>query len=97
MDTGFAAILIFEIVTFWVFYSTRHGRKAVYRSWYAWIIDVCGIASGTFLMWLAVHIKTHRELFTIDVPLFLPFILFLLGSWQAVIHGVKWLRRTTTK
>jgi hypothetical protein len=32
-----------------------------------------------------------------DVALFLPFVLFLLGSWQAVIHGVKWLRRTTTK
>lgn len=97
LDALLFALLLLECVGFWMFYKTPHGSKAVYRTWYAWIIDILGIASGVFLMTLAIGSYHHPEFFARTVPITLIGILFVLGSWQAVIHGVKWVRRACIK
>lgn len=89
-------LLVLQAIGFWHFYGTQHGRKAVYRTWYAWVIDVAGIVSGTFIMWIALAL-IYDELAIAAVPReWAGPILFLVGSWQAVIHGVKWLHRGRT-
>ena len=94
LDPVFLFVLIFEVPTMFYFYRTEHGCRAVYEAWYAWIIDLLGVASGCFLMSLAIFIERHRELFNFDVPDLLLVILFVIGSWQASIHAVKWTLRT---
>jgi hypothetical protein len=89
----FAVLLAVEVAAFWYFYSTAPGRKAVYCAWYAWIIDLLGITSGIFFMSCALIAAFRPDLFTVSVPFVAVFFGFLAGSWQAVIHGVKWIHR----
>ena len=78
----------------YLFYSSEYGCKAIYITWYAWIIDLLGVGSGCFLMWLSFFIGRHDELFNFEVPDLLLIVLFVVGSWQASIHAVKWTLRT---
>jgi hypothetical protein len=90
------ATFLVQAFVFVRFYS-RYGMDAVYCAPYAWCIDLCAIASGTFLMGLALFIRAHPELFTMPVPTILVIGLFVLGSWQALIHAVKWWLRAVHK
>ncbi|HWO07485.1 MAG TPA: hypothetical protein VNM40_02780 [Candidatus Paceibacterota bacterium] len=96
----FAAILRFlvifaiELAIFFFFYNRPEGRKAVYFSWYAGIIDVLAIFSGGAIMFWSAYALYHPELFTIHVPEWLFWLGFLIGSWQAGIHIIKLVIRT---
>ena len=94
LDTIFLLVLLVEVPAMFFFYRTEHGSRAVYVAWYAWIIDFLGVASGCFLMTLAIYTARHRELFNFEVYDGLLIILFVIGSWQASIHAVKWTLRT---
>ena len=89
-------IFVLQAIVFFRFYS-RDGANAVYCAPFAWCIDLCAIASGSFLMGLALYIHSHRELFNFDVPLIFIIALFVLGSWQMLIHAVKWYLRVVHK
>ncbi len=94
LDTIFLLVLLFEVPAMFFFYRTDKGSRAVYVAWYAWIIDLLGVASGCFIMTLSIFIERHAELFNFEVPDYLLIILFIIGSWQASIHAVKWTLRT---
>ena len=83
-------IFLCQGVLFLRFYK-REGTYAVYHAWYAWIIDLCAVGSGTFLMGLALYLH-HVESF--GLPIVFVYGLFIVGSWQALIHGVKWYVRS---
>ena len=89
-----SALFIAEMVAMHFFYSSEHGKKAVYVAWYAWIIDLLAIMSGISIMTLAVFSKHHPALFAVQVPNLLFLVLFMLGSWQTSIHSIKWITRT---
>lgn len=91
------AILAFELAAFFFFYTHPHGRRAVYFSWYAWVIDVFAIASGLIIMGSSVYALHNPAIFTISVPREMLWILFVVGSWQATIHFVKVCIRTFTR
>ena len=93
-DFLFAIILICELVLFYRFYSSHHGKHAVYFTWYAWVIDALGIASGIIIMVLAIYIEHDPGAFTFRIPFAFNLLLFIQGSWQTSIHAVKWLIRT---
>ena len=94
LDTIFLLVLLFEVPAMFFFYRTENGGRAVYVAWYAWIIDVLGVASGCFLMVLSIFIERNRELFNFEIYDALLVVLFVIGSWQASIHAVKWTLRT---
>lgn len=85
----FALVLLIELVVFFAFYNRPDGRKAVYTSWYAWIIDVLAIFSGSTIMFWSVYSLHNPHLFTVALPAWIFWIGFLIGSWQAGIHLVK--------
>jgi hypothetical protein len=89
----FAILFGVEVAAFWRFYSTAPGKKAVYCAWYAWIIDLLGITSGIFFMSCALIAQYRPDLFMVSVPFAMIFFAFLAGSWQTVIHAVKWIHR----
>ena len=91
LSTGLraTAIVLLELVGFFFFYNHPHGRHAVYFSWYAGIIDTLAIFSGSVIMASSVYAMHNPELFTISVPQWLLWIIFIIGSWQAAIHLVK--------
>lgn len=91
------AILVIEIVAFFFFYNHPHGRRAVYFSWYALVIDVLAILSGSVIMATSVYALHHPSLFTITVPEWMFWLVFIIGSWQATIHLVKILIRRRGK
>ncbi len=88
-----AALLTAELLAFFHFYNNPSGKKAVYFSWYAWIIDTLAILSGTSIMWASIYALHHPLLFTIHISSAIFWIGFLIGSWQAGIHAVKFLIR----
>lgn len=94
LDTIFLLVLLFEVPAMFFFYRTVQGSRAVYHAWYAWIIDFFGVASGCFLMTLAIYTARNRELFLFEVYDVYLIMLFVIGSWQASIHAVKWTLRT---
>lgn len=96
MITTWCVLLGLELIGFWHFYATESGCKAVYHTWYAWCIDALGIASGSFLMWLAVAMVMHPVAYVVPHEPVLASVLFVIGSWQAVIHAVKWVQRIRT-
>lgn len=85
----FIAILVVELVTFFFFYNHPHGRRAVYFAWYASVIDVLAIVSGSVIMGLTIFAMHHPSLFTFRVPDYIFLLVFIVGSWQAAIHFVK--------
>lgn len=89
----FLVVLILQIVAFFFFYNHPHGRHAVYEAWYAWIIDLLAILSGTAIMAAAIYAYYNPGLFTFTVPTWVFWITFIIGGWQASIHAVKWLIR----
>jgi hypothetical protein len=93
LDTIFLLVLLFEVPAMFYFYRTNDGSRAVYHAWYAWIIDLLGVASGCFLMILSIYTARHRELFLFEIYDVFLVVLFVIGSWQASIHAVKWTLR----
>lgn len=87
-------ILMVELVAFFFFYNRSEGRKAVYFSWYAWVIDVVAVFSGALIMGWSIYALHHPELFTVSIPAWIFWLTFLVGSWQAAIHLVKFVIRT---
>lgn len=83
------AILAMQLIGFFLFYNHPHGRHAVYHAWYASVIDTLAILSGSSIMAASVYALEHPELFTIDVPAWILWATFVIGSWQAAIHAVK--------
>ena len=97
IDLLFAAILIGELIGFYVFYKTENGCEAIYHAWYAPVIDILGIVSGSIIMLIALFAKNNPALFNFDISLSFIFLLFIMGSWQTSIHAVKgFLRLTNT-
>ena len=91
------AIVLSELVAFFFFYNHPHGRRAVYFSWYAWVIDILAIFSGSVIMGASVYALHHPSLFTFAVPTWVFWLTFIVGSWQAAIHLVKWFLRLRKK
>lgn len=90
-------IVAVQLIAFFFFYNHPHGRHAVYRTWYAWIIDLGAIASGTLIMGLSVYVLHHPEVFASPVPPIFFWLSFIVGGWQASIHAVKWIIRILDK
>jgi len=90
----FVAFLVVQLIAFFAFYRHPYGRRAVYDAWYAWIIDVLAIVSGTVIMFVSVYALYNPWIFTIPIPDITFFATFIVGSWQACIHAVKWFIRS---
>lgn len=89
----FLAVFIIEFLVFFLFYRRPEGRKAVYFSWYAWVIDALAIISGSMIMFLSVYALHHPWIFAVTIPQWIFWLAFIVGSWQAGIHAVKvWIR-----
>lgn len=88
--------LIFELTIFYIFYSNKVGRLTIYKTWYAWIIDVLAMFSGVSIMVLALVSLYNPWIFTLSVPKYLFVTLFIFGSWQFGIHIVKLMIRSAT-
>jgi hypothetical protein len=88
-----AIILAFEIAAFFFFYNRPDGRKAVYFSWYAWIIDALAILSGGSIIAATIYALHNPQLFNFVIPTWVFVIAIIIGSWQATIHFVKILIR----
>ncbi len=86
-------VLAIELVVFFFFYNRPDGRKAVYFSWYAWVIDLLAIFSGSMIMFWSIYALHHPNLFAVPVERWMFWIGFLIGSWQAGIHLVKLVLR----
>lgn len=84
-----AAFLVFELLLFFAFYNRPEGRKAVYFTWYAAIIDSLAIFSGSLIMGWSIYALHNPGLFTSPIPDWIFWLGFLVGSWQAGIHIVK--------
>lgn len=89
------SFLLFELFLFNGFYRRREGRRAVYTAWYAWIIDVAAMFSGMAIMFVSLVCLYYPSIFTITVPRYLFYTLFIVGSWQFAIHAVKLVIRNT--
>lgn len=89
----FFAILAAQSFAFYRFYRHPHGQPAVYAAPYAWIIDLLAIAGGGAIMYIGAYAIVNPDIFTLDVHDGLLWAMFFVGSWQAGIHGVKWLIR----
>jgi hypothetical protein len=85
---------IFQLFVFYKFYRRRDGHKAVYHTWYAWIIDTFAVISGVFIMSLSVFLLYNQWVFSFDVNDTFFYLGFLVGSWQFSIHAIKALLRT---
>ncbi len=90
----YIAVIVVQLVAFFFFYNHPHGRRAVYRTWYAWIIDVLAIMSGIIIMGLSVYALHNPWIFNITVPDAAFWTTFVVGGWQASIHAVKWVIRS---
>lgn len=90
----FVFILVVQLVAFFFFYNQPYGRHAVYDAWYAWIIDLLAIVSGSVIMLLSVYALYNPWIFTIDIPDWTFWVTFIIGGWQAAIHLVKWVIRS---
>lgn len=90
----FFLVLLAHIVVFFFFYNHPHGQYAVYDAWYAWLIDLLAILSGTFIMAATIYAYYNPWLFTFQVPSWVFWVTFIIGAWQASIHAVKWFIRS---
>ena len=81
--------LAVELAVFFAFYNRPEGRKAVYFSWYALPIDALAIFSGSVIMFWSIYAMHRPHIFAVDVPVWLFWLAFVIGSWQAGIHVVK--------
>ena len=93
-DWIFAIILILEVAAFYYFYSHSEGVRAIYFTWYAWIIDVLAIFSGCILMSMGIFAGQYPFFFSETIPQPFIMLIFIIGSWQASIHAVKLYLRT---
>lgn len=89
----FAVVFLVEFFAFYYFYNRPEGRKAVYFSWYAWVIDTLAIFSGSMIMFWSIYALHHPWVFAVSVPTWIFWLAFIIGSWQAGIHAVKVLIR----
>lgn len=95
--TRFFVVFVIEFLAFFFFYRRPEGRKAVYFSWYAWVIDALAIFSGSMIMFWSIYALHHPWIFAVQVPQWIFWLSFIIGSWQAGIHGVKVLLRAWWK
>ncbi len=82
-------ILVIQLIAFFLFYNHPHGRHAVYHTWYAWVIDTLAILSGSAIMAASIFAMHNSHIFTIDIPSWILWSIFVIGSWQAAIHLLK--------
>lgn len=93
----FLAVFLIEFLAFFFFYNRPEGRKAIYFSWYAWVIDALAIFSGLMIMFWSIYALHHPWIFAVSVPVWIFWLAFLIGSWQTGIHAVKVLIRAWWK
>jgi hypothetical protein len=93
----FIALLATQLAVFSFFYNRPDGRRAVYRAWYAWTIDLLAISSGVTIMTLSIYLLHSPWIFAVDVPWFVFLVMFVIGSWKFSIHAVKWYIRQSLK
>ena len=93
----YVTVFAIEFFAFFFFYNRPEGRKAVYFSWYAWVIDALAIFSGSMIMFWSIYALHHSWIFAVAVPSWIFWLAFLIGSWQAGIHAVKVLIRALWK
>jgi len=86
----FAAVLAAEFVVYYAMYRSKHGRPAVYRSRFAWVLDSLAIFSGGTIATAAGYAIAHPELFAVSVHPLVFWLFFLLGTSQAMMHVIKW-------
>lgn len=83
-------VIIIEGIVFIIFYNSPGGKKAIYHTSYVWIIDFFSILSGIYLVTLSAYFYYNNEKLLILLPL------FIIGSWQLLIHVVKWIVRNVS-
>jgi hypothetical protein len=84
---------VFQFIVFFKFYLRREGKKAIYRAWYANIIDIFAMLSGLIIMTLATITIYNTWIFNVYIPVIVFYTFFILGSWQFSIHCIKMLLR----
>ncbi len=82
-----------QLFIFYLFYKSKDGKKAIYDTWYDWIIDLGAILSGFSLMVLSIFLLKNPWVFSIDISPKVFYVLFVIGSWQFSIHLLKLLIR----
>jgi hypothetical protein len=86
----FAAVLAAEFVVYFAMYRSKHGRPAVYRSRFAWVLDALAIFSGGTIAVAAGYAIANPHIFAVTVHPALFWLFFLLGTSQAMMHAIKW-------
>ena len=86
----FVAVAAAEFLIYSYMYRSKHGRPAVYRSPYAWVLDALAIFSGGTIAVAAMYAILHPELFAVTIHPLLFWLFFFLGSSQAIMHIIKW-------
>ena len=86
----FTAVIAAEFLVYLSLYRSKHGRTAVYRSPFAWTLDALAIFSGGTIAVAAMYVITHPHLFAVTIHPLMFWLFFLLGSSQAIMHGIKW-------
>lgn len=82
-----------QLFAFYLFYKSKDGQKAIYDTWYDWIIDIAAILSGFSIMTFSIILLYNPWIFAIPVSSKIFYFLFILGSWQFSIHLLKLLIR----
>jgi hypothetical protein len=97
MLLGIVAILFIESIIYYRVYRSHFGRAAVYRSPYAWILDVLAIISGMSVAAAAVFFLSDASLLREQFSPFVFWWFFIIGSSQALMHIIKWSIRATQR
>ncbi|MEN9413349.1 MAG: hypothetical protein RLZZ342_436 [Candidatus Parcubacteria bacterium] len=92
-----AVILLTESSLYYVVYRSHIGRAAVYRSPYAWILDVLAIISGVSVAGAALFFLSDDSLLRAELSPLIFWWFFIIGSSQALMHIIKWGIRATQR
>ena len=94
---GIAAILLAESFIYYGVYRSHIGRAAVYRSPYAWILDVLAIISDVSVAGAALLFLSDDSLLREELSPLILWWFFIIGSSQALMHIIKWGIRATQR
>ena len=86
----FVTVIAAEFILYSAVYRSKYGSPAVYRSRYAWVLDVLAIFSGSCVSIGALYALFHPTIFTAPIHPLLFWGFFVLGSSQALMHFIKW-------
>ena len=86
----FLTVIVAEFLLYSAVYRSKYGSPAVYRSRYAWVLDVLAIFSGSCVSIGALYVLFHPQIFAVTIHPLVFWGFFILGSSQAMMHFIKW-------